>query len=270
VLARVDAVARELAAACGAKVICCKEFAVPEMPALRPLAELGYVETASLPSCHLPLPWPSWQGYQDAMRAGYRRQLRATLRMRSEHGIEIRLLTDWGAEIDRVFPLYEQVIDRAEYRLERLNRPFFERLAANLPESAALLVESGAGALLAAAILVRGPHQTTFLIAGIDYTCALRSVAYMNLVAAVIEQSIQWGAERLELGQTSWHLKMRLGAETTERRLYFRHVSPAWHRMLAVSLPFLFPDRRFPPRHVFRADVSRNSCRDESLILVER
>ena len=74
-------------------------------------------------------------------------------------------------------------------------------------------------------------------------------------MTAVIRQAIEWGAEGIELGQTSWELKMRLGATLTPRYLFFRHRGRAGQLALRALLPALFPERRFSARRVFRDDA---------------
>jgi predicted N-acyltransferase len=247
------AVADRLASRAGASLSCFKEFSSDELDTVAPLEDLGYTRVPSLPSCYLPLPYHSFDEYVAAMRAGYRRQLRATERARERAGLKLRT-EDFAQHVTRIFPLYEQVIDRAEFQLERLNQAFFHGLAAELPEARVTLAEDASGHLVCAAVLLRGPRHVTFLLSGIDYSRHREALAYENLVIGVIRQAIEWGAEGIELGQTSWELKQRLGATLTSRYLFFRHRGPIARPALRAALPALFPDRRFPRRRVFRDD----------------
>jgi predicted N-acyltransferase len=107
---------------------------------LRPLEATGYFCAHSLPFCTLPLRWRTFEEYALDMRAGYRRQLEATLADGEESGLHVRRVDTFLPHAPALFALYEQVIDRARYRLERLNRPFFEALDQMLRgESHALL-----------------------------------------------------------------------------------------------------------------------------------
>jgi hypothetical protein len=251
-LEAVQGAAESFAAEGGAGVVCFKEFTAAEFRGIEPLVGHGYTRFASLPSCRMSLPWPSFDAYLAMLRSGYRRQVVASLRMRERLGITVRTLPHFDAECPRIFALYEQVMDRAEFQLERLNLAFFERLRANLAgESAALLVERQ-GELLAAAILLRSPGLVTFLLAGIDYGRSRETQPYVHLVTEVVAEAIRSGAGALEMGQTSYALKQRLGAEPSPRALLFRHRRPVVNRLFRLTGGLLFPELALSPRQVFR------------------
>ena len=241
----------------GAAVLCFKEFSPREQPVVEPLTERGYFRVPSMPSCTLAIAWHTFEEYLGAMRAGYRRQILANLKARESLGLTVRLVPAWEAQAVRIFPLYEQVMDRAPFQLERLNLAFFQHLAADLgDQTSAILVERG-GALLAAAVLLHAPGALTFLLAGIDYAHHRQCQAYLTLVTEVVAEAIRQGATRLELGQTTYDLKGRLGAEMSARWLYIKCPNPAVHLTLRAASKALFPTISPPPRRVFRDDGVR-------------
>ncbi|HET9553017.1 MAG TPA: GNAT family N-acetyltransferase [Anaeromyxobacteraceae bacterium] len=253
VVAAVAGAAEAVAAELGAPLVVFKEFAPRERPQAAHLAAHGWFEAPSLPGCALELRWPTFDAYLASLRAGYRRQLRADLAARARGGLRLRRAEGLGGRAGEVFALYEQVMDRAPYQLERLPLAFFTRLeAAAGPRCRTLLLERGDD-LLAAAILLRAPRSLVFLLAGMDYARARAHRAYQNLVAEVVAEAIRDGAARVELGQTSYLLKGRLGGVTSERLLYLRHRRPGWHRTLRLAAPALFPRHAPLVRRIFRA-----------------
>jgi predicted N-acyltransferase len=243
----------------GTSVLCFKEFAPPEQPLVEPLTENGYFRVPSMPSCTLDIVWPSFEEYVGAMRAGYRRQIMASLRSRDDLGITVRRVQAWEAQAARIFPLYEQVMDRAPFQLERLNLEFFRRLASDLGGlTSALLVERD-GALLAAAVLLHAPGSLTFLLAGIDYSQHRQSQAYLTLVTEIVAEAFRCRARRLDLGQTTYDLKQRLGADTSPRWLYVKCSNPVVHLTLRVASRALFPKISPAPRRVFRDERVREA-----------
>ncbi|MGH7447581.1 MAG: GNAT family N-acetyltransferase, partial [Longimicrobiales bacterium] len=213
----------------------------------------GFFRAASLPSFRMDIRWPTFDAYLAGMRAGYRRQAQATLRARRGSGLRIRRVDDYTPDCARIFALYEQVIDRAEFRLERLNLAFFQNLAVYLPgRTSAILVEHD-DRLVAAAILLRTPNVLTFFMAGIDYQRNRGCSAYLNLVLEVVAEAIGTGARAVELGQTSAALKSRLGARAEPRHLYFRCPSAFGHAAFRSTSSVLFPRRLPPARRVFRS-----------------
>jgi hypothetical protein len=163
----------------------------------------------------------------------------------------------WEAEAPRIFPLYEQVMDHASFQLERLNLAFFQHLATGLGDRTSAIRVEREGALLAAAVLVHCPETLTFLLAGIDYAHNRQSQAYLTLAAEIVAQAIRLGAKRLDLGQTTYDLKGRLGAEMSPRWIFIRCPNPAVHLTLRAASGALFPAVLPTPRRVFKDDGVR-------------
>lgn len=250
-IAKLAGVAEQFAEETGARLICFKEFTESESAALEPLLPRGYFRAPSLPSSRLPLPWRSIDDYAAAMRANYRRQLVATRQARAVHGLDVRTERSWRAHAGRIYALYQQVINRAEFKLERLPVAFFERLAELLPESSAILVERE-GTLVSAAIVLDGPSESTFLLVGMDYAVARKFSAYHVIVDEVIAHAIAIAANAVELGQTSWERKARVGAVLSPRSLFVRWRGPIGHTLLRMTSRFLFPVITVRQRRVFR------------------
>jgi predicted N-acyltransferase len=232
-------------------LLCVKELTEAERENADALLGLGFFRAASLPGMALRIEWADFEGYARAMRSGYRRQLRASLAARASRNLRLRVVSDWREECERIYPLYAQVMDRAEFQMERLPRAFFERLAWEFSgEARALLLERD-GDLEAAAIVLDGPETMTFLLTGIDYARNETDRAYENLVAEVVAEAIRSGARRLELGQTSYALKSRLGGVTEPRWLYLKHRRAIPHAAIRRGSGLLFPEASVPRRHVF-------------------
>ncbi|MGE5179680.1 MAG: GNAT family N-acetyltransferase [Bacteroidota bacterium] len=243
----------EVAEAEETTLLCFKEHTDAERARLDVLSSLGYFRAPSLPGFSLAIEWPTFDDYVAAMRAGYRRQLRATLAARRAGGLTLRTVHDWSSECPRIHALYEQVMDRAEFQLERLPLAFFTRLAEEMGCDARALLLERDGSLEAAAVLLDGCGMVTFLLAGIDYERNRTDRAYQNLVAEVVAEAIHSGARRLELGQTSMALKSRLGGVPAARWIYLKHRGGLRHAALRRVSPWLFPNPAVPVRHVFSA-----------------
>jgi hypothetical protein len=245
-----ETVAREL----GATMVVFKEFTVAQQAEAGRLVEHGWFEAASLPGCAMEIPWTSFDAYLGALRAGYRRQLRADLAARARGGLVVRRVEGLGGRGNEVFALYQQVMDRAPYQLERLPQAFFTQLEVRAGARCRSLLIEREGQLLGAAVLLRADRSLVFLLAGIDYARSRAHRVYPNLVAEVVAEAIRDGASRLELGQTSYLLKGRLGGTPSDRVLYLRHRRPVVHRALRLAAPALFPHQVPLARRPFRPD----------------
>ncbi len=243
-----------------AQLHCVKEFTPAEGDAMDGLLGHGFFRAWSLPSFRMAVPWRSFDAYVAGMRSGYRRQVRASRDVAARAGLRVRRVTDWSRESGAIHALYDQVLDRADFQLERLNGAFFRNLNAYLGDRApAILVERG-DRLIAAAILLRSPGLLTFFMAAIDYAHNRRCAAYLDLTTEVVADAIRSGVPALELGQTSAALKTRLGATAEGRHIYFRCRSPLAHAAFRTTAPALFPATRTPSRRVFRAAGSGGAC----------
>jgi hypothetical protein len=252
-VARFAEEAERFAVATGAKIICFKEMSATEAHAADELCDLGYFRAPSLPSYHLELPFANMEELEGSMRSGYRRQLRQTFRESRQSQLTVRLIDDWEPLGDTLFELYERVMDRAEYQLERLNRSFFDELRLAFGnQSNVITVERPNGEVLAYAIMLHGRRRSTFLITGIRYSAKSGLVAYRRVVAETIANALNHDARALEMGQTSYGIKTRLGAKDSARYLYLRARSPVLHGVLHKLGSVLFPNHKIPPRHVFR------------------
>ena len=254
ILERIDAEATRMATEQGAHLICFKEMSETETPVADGFLELGSFRAASLPSCRLSLPFEDMQTLTQAMRSGYRRQLRGTERECDDKHLSVREWSEWETLESTFFELYERVMDRAEYQMERLNRDFIRELRCAFGERASLItVERDRGEVLACAIMLHGVRRSTFLLAGIRYSDPDGLLAYRRVVLETVASALRRGAHTLEMGQTSYGTKVRLGAETTRRYLYLRHLQPVAHQTLEGLGETLFPERTIPPHHVFRS-----------------
>jgi len=252
VLAQVARSMESAASEMGARLLCFKEFRPAEAEQLDALREHGYFRAFSLASFRMALPWRSFGEYLDRMRAGYRRQARATLRNASAAGLRCRIAVGEESDWERFFALYEQVMDRARFQLERLNLAFFRNLARYLPGRVRTITMERGDDVLAAAVVLETPGLTTFFMTGIDYRRDGAVLAYPALVTEIVADAIRAGTGCIELGQTSPALKSRVGGVAEPRYVYFRYQSRWAHGLLRLTAPLLFPENSAPPRRVFR------------------
>ena len=232
--------------------LCFKEFPPAQAVDMSALEAAGYFRATSLPACSLSLHWSTFEDYLGSLRSGYRRQIKKSLQVARQADLQVRRFEGVSQHADLLFRLYEQVIDRAAHRLERLNLTFFENLAKNFDDRCRVILIERRGQPLASAIVLLAPRVATFLLAGLDYETHQQYQTYQNLVIEVVREAIRSGAERLEMGQTSYALKSRLGAEIVPRYLYYRHRQSLGHAMFRRASPFLFPQVERPRRRVFR------------------
>ena len=140
---------------------------------------------------------------------------------------------------------------RAQQRLESLNPEFFRLLDICLGEQAKVILIELEERPLAMAVMLFSGRVATFLFAGMEEQRQPEWQLYQNLLAEVMAAAIDAGAVRLELGQTSYAMKSRMGAEESPRYLYLRYRGLVSHLLLRGFSRVLFPKHEYPRRRVF-------------------
>ncbi|MGH9346499.1 MAG: GNAT family N-acetyltransferase [Vicinamibacterales bacterium] len=247
--AAVAAAMESVAAATSTPLLCLKEFDRDAIRRMDVFLSYGYFRAPSLPSCSIELRWSSFPAYLASLRSGYRRQIRSSLRTRRDGRLRVERLDHFSSRIDTVFALYQQTVSRAPHRLETLNCEFFRQLD-TLGTAKGIVIELD-GRTVGAAVMVAGSDVAIFLFAGLAEDRLPQWQVYQNLVAEVVAAAIDSGARRLELGQTSYDMKSRMGAREDPRFIYLRYRRALGHSILRGVAPALFPAYPYPARRVF-------------------
>jgi len=250
----------------GIGYLCLKEFADCDLPVVQVLEEYDYIKARSIPRVKFEIRWPTFKGYLASMRHGYRRQIRQSLKKMGITSPEMSNVEGIGRATPgprmviagmnrdnsrRAHELYLQVMQRATTKLETLPRDFFEALAREMDRDLVLLGLEHHGELLAAAILGRNGSELNFLLAGLDYSHREQFHTYFNLLNGIIAFGIEKGFKTIDMGQTTYAAKQRLGGRTEPMHFYLRALSSPINRMLRLINRLLFPKTRLPSRRVF-------------------
>jgi hypothetical protein len=233
------------------RLLCLKEFDPQAAGRMDSVLSRGYFRALSLPGCALSLDWDSFHSYLNSMRSSYRRQVQSSLRARRTAGLEVRHLEQCSASVETIFDLYSQTVGGAEHRLETLNPEFFRLLDTCLGERVKVIMIESEGRPLAMAVMLFTGQVATLLFAGMEAKRQPEWQLYQNLISEVVASAIDAGARRLELGQTSYAMKSRMGAEESPRYLYLRYRGPLQHALLRGFSRALFPRHEYPRRRVF-------------------
>lgn len=265
VLARVVETMKTLALKRHIRYLCFKEFNDTETPWVRALEHQGFFRAHSLPRIRLPLRWNDFSSYLDAMRHDYRRQIKSSLRKLGADSplsgtsepapTAPRIVVDDGTFCPPAtfYRLYRQVMDHTAVKLEILNQRFFEELLRRMRDDLQLLVLEHNGVPLAAALLASHRRELIFLFVGLDYARRDEHASYINLLSGIVDYGIAGRYRSIDLGQTSYWLKQRLGGEPEPLHFYLRAQSRFVHSALSVCRGVLFPHTSLPKPRVFHA-----------------
>jgi predicted N-acyltransferase len=249
------------------RYMCVKELQEGHIETIKGIEKHGFFLANSIPYVYMKMSWPNFESYLATLRHGYRRPIKLALKKLGQTRPEIVSLDRTsrepnhpklvlGADVcspEKFYELYLQVMDRAEVKLETLNQAFFDNLYTNMKEDWDLLALVKGEEVLGAALLSTSNKIMTFVLVGLDYAKRDEYDVYFNLVYGIIDLAIQRGCRELNLGQTSYWLKQRIGGICIPEYLYFKARSRPVHFCISSLRMVLFPAVKLPRPRVFRA-----------------
>ena len=247
--------------------LCVKEFDEQLRPQMDRLVDDGFLRLPSIPYMSLPIRWPSFAAYLEDLRHTYRRQILGSLGKIGwkEPHVELGGAEQAGAasprivlqpanlvSADKFYDLYREVMKRATVKLETLNREFFRRFFALMGGEAEILsFMAGNQVLGMAVILQRGPTMS-FLLVGLRYDGLQVYDVYFNLIYAILNLAFERSCRKLDLGQTSYYIKQRIGGEGVKVYFYLRSTKKSIHALLRIFRRGLFPDLALRGHRAFK------------------
>ncbi|HET6245131.1 MAG: N-acetyltransferase [Bacteroidetes bacterium] len=243
-----------------------KEFSEPSVSLS--LLNSGYIKAPSLPGTTLFLPFNTHREYMDSLRANYRRQILSGWKKienkhptfvenyftsaKNENAPVFTILNAEDIDARHFYALYTLVLNRAETRLETLNLAFFSNFFSQYKEQLKALSMVFRGKIIGMFIFIKLREQLVFLWTGKedekdDYE------SYNNLLSALVIFAIKEGYKKIDLGQTSYYPKMRLGGQTFDLVFYFKAKKPLVHKIITLLKPVIFPEYTLPEMKVFAA-----------------
>lgn len=252
----------------GINFLCFKEYREDEVRWLHKLTEFGFIKIESLPYVNMQVHWSTFDEYLKSMRHNYRRQIKNSLfnttekhpiiqKYHSSTNLSARneiLLLFKPSEFDhqKFYKLYLQVMNRVKTKLEILTKDFFKNVFEQLNNKSMVLTVIKDNSIKGAAYLVLDSNKITFLLVGLDYDYPDYHNVLMNLLYGIIQLAIDKKCKTIELGQTSYELKQRIGGKCINEYFFLRSSSVVWNTIIRIFKPLLFPKTIIKNRRVFK------------------
>lgn len=245
-----------------------KEFREDETNWADELLKFGYQKIESIPYVSIKIKWQDFSQYLNDLRHGYRRQINKSL-FNAENNVLVINKSDDTPSSDmnryklvlynasefsptKFYILYHQVIKRAINKLEELNEEFFKFLFKRMNKDIMILTIEIENKIVGAALIIKENKKLTYLLVGIDYTMSEHQLILMNLLYGILKLAMDTGCDILDLGQTSYWLKQRIGGECTKEYFYLKSQRILIHHLINISKRFLFPKIELSSPRVFK------------------
>lgn len=188
------------------------------------LIDLGFAKMPSLPVAILDLPFTSGEEYLRSLAASSRRDLRRKLRQQSQVRFEVR--TDVNGFEPELLKLYEATRSNggAGYdSFDALSPTYFRTIVEEL-DGRALIVLGWVDSVLASfSLMLVAPDCVYAHQIGMRYPLARQHNMYFRNWMFVVRFCLERGIRRLEFGQTSYPVKVRLGCRLERSWVYVKH-----------------------------------------------
>lgn len=201
-------------------------------------SKMGFGET--LPTCMFDCNFSTIDKYLDSLRSSYRRRLKLAVKRCEEGGIV--KVHDNQADI---YQLYLNTYEKSNYKLERMEREFFERVEAEK------IVYQKDGKNIGFTLLRRQGTHLDFMLCGMDYSEKTADLYYYMLLN-IIDYAIREHCETIDFGQTSEQTKLKLGAYLEKRYFYASHTNPLLNLVARFGKDLLEYKYDFPEYKVYK------------------
>lgn len=197
----------------------------------------------TLPTCMLKNRFATMEDYMKSLRSQYRRRICIACKNCSQ--IAVKELTDNSVDI---YSLYLNTYQKSDYKLEKLERGFFEKV-----DAVKLIFMQGE--IPRGFVMLRGDGENLiFMLCGMDYRYETADLYYYMLFH-IIQYAIEHNFTYVDLGQTSEETKMKFGALLEKRYFYAHHTNPVLNGAVRLGKSLLEYRYQFPKYRVFKEET---------------
>jgi predicted N-acyltransferase len=218
-----------------ASMIVWKDFIDADVPALESLAAShGLFRVTSYPGTRISLPTGGFDAYLKSLKGSHRHNLKKKLRRGNEVvPTESNVVQRPDPKtLDDIFALFWQTYLKGKTKFEKLNRRFFELIAAEPASHFVLIRRKDDGRLVAFMLCFDcGPRAINKFI-GIDYSLE-NAFLYFQQWAAAVDWAGKRGFAEFQSGQTGYRAKLDVGHALVPLTNFCRHRNRIVHKVFA-------------------------------------
>jgi hypothetical protein len=230
-----------------ATLIVFKDFPKTYRPSLDRLRLFGFTRVPSMPATKMDLDFPDFEAYLKT-RIGHsmRKNLRRKFRKTEGRPIECEVVTDISPEVDEIYPLYQQTLNRSELKFEELTKSYLCELGRRMKDRARFFIWRQEGRIIAFAstIVHQGVLRDNYI--GLDYSVALDYHLYFVTWRDTIVWALKNGIHTYHSAPLNYDPKYHFRMELEPLDLYARAPNGWLNTIFKRVLPYLEPTRYDP------------------------
>jgi hypothetical protein len=213
----------------------------------------NFTSTQALPVMQMQImsQWESFSDYIAAMGSKYRIRAKAARKKGRELVVQ-RWNTQQVAEnINEIMNLYQQVYQRARFRLQKVNEDYFINLS--MMESDKFIFNAWLenGQLVGFSTMFLDQKRADAHLIGLNYDTNKSHSLYLNMLYQYVEDAILSRVELLDLGRTAMEIKSTVGAIPIDLSVYLKLKNPLLNGLACMMAGNTVPET-WIQRHPFR------------------
>lgn len=194
----------------------------------------------TLPTCILDRHLESIEEYMAHLRSPYRRRIQKAAAACRD--LTVKTVNDCSVDIYR---LYLNTYQKSDYKLEKLEKGFFDRI------DAVRLVFFQDSVPAGFVLLKQNRKKLIFMLCGMDYDYNTADLYYYMLYH-IVYFGISHGCSAIDFGQTSEDTKMRFGARLEKKYFYAHHSNRLLNTAARLGKKLLEYNYDFPNYRAFK------------------
>jgi len=231
-----------------AAMIVLKDFPRTYRKSLRPMRRSGYARVPSMPGSRLDLNFKNFEDYlQTKLSHKTRKNLRSKYRKAAAGPrVEMEVVSDIAPHIDELFPLYQQVLERSQYKFEELTKTYFLQLSRRMSERVLFFIwrQNGKAVAFSSCAGHEGVLRDHYI--GLDYKVALDHHLYFVTFRDIVTWAIENNYHTYYSAPLNYEPKYHLRHDLVPLDLYVRTAWDWINPLFRFVVPYLEPTRYDP------------------------
>lgn len=206
-----------------------------------PVEAKGMTVGQTLPTCIFNKNFKTVEEYMSSLRSSYRRRIK----MANEKCSDIKIKENSD---ENIYQLYLNTYNKSDYKLEKLEKGFFEKV------DATRLIFMKNNTPIGFVLLKQIDHKLIFMLCGMDYNYETTDL-YYHMLYNIVKYGIEHNCSEIDFGQTSEETKMKFGAFLQKKYFYAHHTNCILNGLVRLGKGLLEYKYKFPKFRVFREEI---------------
>jgi hypothetical protein len=211
--------------------------------------------------------WNSMEDYLAAMVTKFRTKAKAALTRSAALEIQNLTAASIAPYLEEIRALYENVHNRADFRLGKMNVDALPLLLQQMPEHFVVRSYHHEGRVVGFMTAMQCGRSLEAHIIGIDYSCNKEYGVYQRMLYDYVQLGIERKCERIVLGRTAAEIKSTVGAFPVDLTCAIIHQRSISNALLKLILRYVRPSE-YEQRQPYKADVLQRIKQDEKRLVV--